>query len=190
MVRQIPNLISLLRLVLVPITLHALAIHAYGQALIWCGIGGVSDAADGYLARRLKATSRTGAYLDPLADKLLLSGAYLVLGITGVIPWWLTAVVFGRDALMLLALAWAVLFTPLRSFPPTVWGKLSTIIQVVTVLWIILTAAVELGTAGSLIRTVLIAATVAATTWSAIHYCFAGVAMVKRARRTGKDARS
>lgn len=188
LIRQIPNLISLLRLVLVPIALYALANREYGQALIWCAIGGISDAADGFLARRLKATSKTGAYLDPLADKLLLSGAYLVLGLNGTIPWWLTAVVFGRDVLMLLALAWAVLFTTLRSFPPTLWGKLSTIIQIITMLWIILSGVVVFGAAGEMLRNVLIGATVAATAWSAVHYCFVGVRMVKQARTTANGA--
>jgi cardiolipin synthase (CMP-forming) len=182
LVRQIPNLLSLLRLALVPIALYALWNRDYGQALLWCSIAGVSDALDGFLARRLKATSRAGAYLDPLGDKFLLSGSFLVLACNHVIPWWLAAIVVGRDMLMLLAIAWAFLFTRLRSFPPTVWGKLSTIIQVIAILWILVGGVIHFGAAGDTIQTALIWATAAATAWSAIHYFGHGINMVRRDR--------
>lgn len=174
MIRALPNLISLARLLLVPVVLFAIHQRDYGWALVWCAAAGLSDGLDGFLARRLKAQTRAGAYLDPIADKLLLSGVYLTFGVTGVIPWWLTVVVFGRDALMLLFLAGAILFTDIRHFPPSLWGKISTAIQIVTALAILMNRA-------SLITVVerpFIIATVAASCWSAVHYSLLGKRML------------
>lgn len=117
MLRHLPNLISLARIGLVPFALRSIWLREYEWALLWISIAGLSDFLDGFLARRLKAASPAGAYLDPIADKLLLSGAYLVLGWDRVIPLWLTALVFGRDALMLLFIGFALLQTNVRRFP-------------------------------------------------------------------------
>lgn len=146
---------------------------------MWCGVAGLSDGLDGFLARRLEAQTRAGAYLDPIADKLLLSGVYLTLGITGAIPWWLTAVVFGRDALMLLFLAGALLFTTIRDFPPTIWGKISTAVQIVTALVVLMNRASILA----LPERPFIWTTVLATTWSAAHYSWVGIRLLQGVRK-------
>ena len=111
MIRTLPNLISVARLSLVPVILILIWGRRYEWAVVWCFVAGVSDGLDGYLARRFRATSRAGAYLDPIADKLLLSGTYLVLGIDRVIPWWLTALVLGRGLFILICVGFAMLFT-------------------------------------------------------------------------------
>ncbi len=182
MIRHLPNLISLLRLVLVPLVLHAIWVREYQWALVWCAVAGVSDGLDGFLARRLRATSRTGAYLDPLADKLLLSGVYLTLGLSGAVPWWLTAVVFGRDVLMLIFLAGAILFTPVRDFKPTIWGKISTAVQIVTALVILLDRSRYFGEFSPLFEKSAIVLTVIATSWSATHYGWVGLEILKAQR--------
>ena len=87
---------------------------------------------DGYLARRFHWESKLGAMLDPIADKLLLVSLFLALGIDGSIPWWLVSIVLGRDALLLLGAAF--LFRRLKNFPPSKAGKLSTIVQGITIL--------------------------------------------------------
>ena len=184
MIRLLPNLISLARLVLVPVILRAIWNRQYEWALVWCAVAGVSDGLDGFLARRLRATSRTGAYLDPIADKLLLSGVYLTLGLDRAIPWWLTAVVFGRDFLMLAFLAYAILFTRIRNFKPTLWGKLSTAIQIATALVILLSRAGAWGRFTWFFETPMIALTIAATAWSAIHYSWVGIGMLQAERRS------
>jgi cardiolipin synthase (CMP-forming) len=178
LIRALPNLISLARLSLVPVVLLAIWEHRYEWALFWCALAGLSDGLDGFLARRLNAQTRLGAYLDPIADKLLLSGVYLTLGLGGAIPWWLAAVVFGRDALMLLFLGAAVLLTTIRDFPPTIWGKISTAVQVVTALVILIgrTDAVNLPRA---VEYPFMALTIAATVWSAIHYSWVGIQKVR-----------
>ena len=95
-------------------------------------VSGSTDIVDGWLARRFHWESKLGAILDPIADKLLLVGLFLALGIDGSIPWWLVSLVLGRDVLLLLGAAF--LFRRLKEFPPSKWGKLSTIVQGVTVL--------------------------------------------------------
>src|SRR5579883_2909018 len=102
------------------------------RALALFAAAAVTDALDGALARRFGWTSTAGAYLDPIADKALLSGLYLTLAVTGDIPWWLVGLIFGRDLLILAAAGLALLFTRLRAFPPSLWGKVSTIFQVLT----------------------------------------------------------
>jgi cardiolipin synthase (CMP-forming) len=174
--RALPNLISLARLLLVPVVLLAIWEHRYERALVWCAIAGLSDGLDGFLARRLNAQTRLGAYLDPVADKLLLSGVYLTLGLDGVIPWWLTAVVFGRDGLMLVFLAAALLFTNLREFRPTIWGKISTAVQILTAL-VILVSRSDLVDVPRAVEFPFVVLTVVATGWSALHYAWVGLRM-------------
>lgn len=182
MIRHIPNVISLARLCLVPIILAAILKGDYDGALIWLVIAGVSDGLDGFLARRLRASSRTGAYLDPIADKCLLSGVYLALGYNRVIPWWLTAVVLGRDALMLIFIGAAFLFTTVRDFPPTFWGKLSTAIQIVTGIAVLLEGASHFEPWQRALKNMLIGATMVATIWSAIDYLWIGIGIFRRTR--------
>lgn len=175
MLRQIPNLLTLSRLILVPIALRAIWVHDFGWALLWCAIAGATDALDGFLARRLRARSRFGAYLDPVADKLLLSGVYLALGLKGFIPLWITAIVFGRDLLILAFAAFAFLLTSSRDFPPSIWGKLSTIVQVAAVLVVLLNL-------GGPLTPFALACVALATSWSAVHYLFLGFRMIRSAR--------
>ena len=179
MIRHLPNLISLARLVLVPVVLRAIWLHEYDWALAWCAVAGLSDGLDGFLARRLRATSRAGAYLDPLADKLLLSGTYLTLGFGHVIPWWLTAVVFGRDLLMLLFLSGAILFTRIREFKPTIWGKICTAVQIFAALVILLNRSSHFGQFPPFFENSAVALTVIATGWSAVHYAWVGIRMLR-----------
>jgi cardiolipin synthase len=182
LLRSIPNLITIARLCLVPLVLRAIWNREYEWALLWCAVAGVTDALDGFLARLFKATSRAGAYLDPIADKLLLSGVYFMLGYDRVIPWWLTAVVFGRDALMLVSIGIAMLTTDLRNFPPTIWGKVSTAIQIVTALMILLKGIMYWSQEWYTVERWLIYLTVVATCWSAAHYLWVGIGMLRRQR--------
>lgn len=129
----------------------------------------LTDVLDGILARRWAASSRLGAYLDPLADKVLLNGTFLALGIAGALPWWLVGLVLGRDVLILAGALITMLVRRRRDFPPSVWGKLSTVVQVVTAATAILAPGwPELGLAPLL--SPLIWLTAAATLWSGLDY--------------------
>ncbi len=129
---NLPNLLTFARVLVAGPAVWAILEHRFSLALFLLLLAGVSDALDGRLARRYGQVTRLGTYLDPVADKLLLSGSYLALWMAGVAPGWLVAIVLGRDVLILLAVGAALAFSPLREFAPSVWGKTSTVTQVVT----------------------------------------------------------
>ncbi len=135
--RNLPNLLTGLRLILIPFIVQELWNADYRQAVLLLWVAGVTDLLDGYLARRFQWTSRLGAYLDPVGDKLMLVSVYVTLGLRGAVPLWLMWLVLGRDAVILGMVAIALLVTAIRSFPPSVWGKISTVIQVMGALIVI-----------------------------------------------------
>lgn len=136
--KYLPNALSASRAVLAPYIFYLLWTGHYVLALVWFAIAAFTDVADGYLARLLKVSSRAGAYLDPIADKILLSGSFLTLTLAGLIPMWLAVLVLGRDVLILLFAGGALLFTKTRrDFPPSIWGKLSTFAQICYVLMLV-----------------------------------------------------
>jgi cardiolipin synthase len=132
---QIPNLLTAARLLAAPYILYLLWTGGYRTAIVWFAIASCTDVLDGFLARRFHAGSRLGALLDPIADKVLLSGSFLTLGLKGIIPLWLMALVMGRD-LMILGFAVLALARKIRrDFPPSVWGKACTAAQIAYVLF-------------------------------------------------------
>ncbi|HEV2691072.1 MAG TPA: CDP-alcohol phosphatidyltransferase family protein, partial [Bryobacteraceae bacterium] len=146
----------------------------YGRAIILCFLAGITDIIDGFLARRFANATPVGAYFDPIADKVLLSAIYIALGWAHAIPWWMVAVVFGRDVLILAMAAYGLVFTSLRKFPPSVWGKISTFFQIAA-------AMVVLGDRDGIPAPVTLAVwlMVAATAWSGVHYTWRGVVLLR-----------
>ena len=128
---SIPNLITLGRILLVPVVVWAIASGAMWIAFVLFLAAGVSDAVDGFLAKRFGMTSELGAYLDPLADKALIVSIYLTLGINNFIPRWLVILVVSRDIMIVGAflLSWLV-GSPLK-VKPLVVSKLNTAAQIV-----------------------------------------------------------
>jgi cardiolipin synthase len=129
---NVPNGFTALRLALVPFVIQAILEGWHVLALALFAAAAATDVVDGAAARRFGAATQAGAYLDPIADKCLLSGVFLALAAAGTAPWWLVAVIFGRDLYILLGAAVALCLTSARKFPPSVWGKISTFVQVVT----------------------------------------------------------
>ena len=141
MIRQLltaPNQITLLRLIFIPLIILNIVDHDYRWALVLLVLAGLSDAFDGELARRLRQQTRLGQYLDPIADKLLLSSTFLVLSIVHQIPWKYTVLVFSRDLLILVTCAVIYATTSLRDFSPSIFGKINTFAQILTVFFVIL----------------------------------------------------
>lgn len=134
MLKQIPNVLTTLRLLLA-IPLCWMILEREYELVLWVALAaGVSDGLDGWLARMLDATSRYGAVVDPLADKVMLSGAYPCMAVVGLIPWWLALLVIGRDvAIVLGALAYHALFGR-YDMEPSQLGKFSTLLQIVLAL--------------------------------------------------------
>jgi cardiolipin synthase len=129
---NLPNLVTLARLVLTPFVILAILDGRHTSALLLFAIAGFTDFLDGFSARKLKLTTSTGAYLDPIADKCLLSGVFLALAAARIVPRWVVVLIFGRDLLILAGVGIVLLLTTVRRFPPTVWGKWSTFVQIVT----------------------------------------------------------
>jgi cardiolipin synthase len=130
--------LSAARLIAAPYVFLLLWTREWKAALVWMAVIGATDGIDGYIARRFQATSKLGALLDPVADKVLLGGSYLTLGLNGTSPPWLAGLVLGRDALILLFVVGVLLFTKIRrEFPPSTAGKLSTLFQIVYVLAVV-----------------------------------------------------
>ncbi len=138
---SIPNLITLGRILLVPVVVWAISSGAMWIAFVLFLGAGVSDAVDGYLAKRFHMTTELGAYLDPLADKALIVSIYIALGINGLIPGWLVILVVSRDIMIVGAvmLSWLV-GIPVKVKPLLV-SKLNTVAQIAF-------ACVVLGTLG------------------------------------------
>lgn len=130
--RHIPNILTVLRVLATPVILHRIWERDLDVALILFFVSGMTDTIDGTLARNYGWTSKFGAFIDPIADKTLLVGVFLVLGMRNFVPLWLVWMVIGRDFCILFA-ALVLKFTGrLTEFPPSVFGKLSTLIQLLT----------------------------------------------------------
>jgi cardiolipin synthase (CMP-forming) len=131
---NLPNLVTFARLVLAPFIALDILHNHYARGIILVFAAGFTDAIDGFLARRFGKTTQTGAYFDPIADKILLSVIYISLGFARAMPWWVVGIVLGRDVLILAMAAFGLLFTKFRKFPPSVWGKISTFLQIAAAL--------------------------------------------------------
>ncbi len=136
----VPNQLTFLRLAFLPVFLIAIEYERYGLALGILVAAGVSDGLDGLLARGLNQRTPLGAYLDPIADKLLLSSSYFILALKGKIAWWLTILVLGRDVLILVACAVILITVGYRSFPPSIWGKATTFFEILLVVLVLVLA--------------------------------------------------
>src|SRR5215470_8899375 len=127
---SIPNLITLGRILLVPIIIWAIASDQMELAFAVFVVAGVSDAVDGFLAKRFQMTSELGALLDPLADKALLVSIYITLGIWGAIPRWIVILVVSRDIMIVAAVLVSWLFDKPVAIRPLMVSKLNTVAQV------------------------------------------------------------
>jgi cardiolipin synthase len=139
----VPNQLTFLRLAFLPFFVIAIKYDRYDMALGILVAGGISDGLDGLLARGLNQRTALGAYLDPIADKLLLSSSYFVLALKGKIGWWLAIMVLGRDVLILVACAVILLTVGYRPFPPSFWGKATTFFEILLVTLVLLLAVWE-----------------------------------------------
>jgi cardiolipin synthase len=167
----VPNLLTLVRFPLAPWVAVSILRGSYRQALTLLAVAGITDGLDGYAARRLGAGSRLGAWLDPVADKALLVTVYVSLGVAGLIPSWLVWMVVGRDVLILSFAGVALAAGKARGFEPSVWGKLSTLVQIVTGV-AVLAARVVPSAVLAWWAEVLPVVTGVTTGWSGIHYAW------------------
>jgi cardiolipin synthase len=164
-----PNQLTLLRMMFLPFIVNNLVGGHYSWALTLFVLAGLSDGLDGLLARTLKQQTTIGQYLDPIADKLLLSTMFLVLSILHKIPWKFTVLVFSRDISILCASAVLYAIAGLRDFRPSIFGKANTFAQVAAVFFVLL---FEIDPARWvwIARLTFLRATFAFTIISGLHY--------------------
>jgi cardiolipin synthase (CMP-forming) len=128
------NWLTVLRIVLIPVFVTLMVYRQPGWALAAFALAAITDLLDGWVARRQRMASRLGAFLDPLADKLLLTASFVTLTYLKTLPFWITAVVLSRDIILIVG-ALVVHMVGVRIDPePTRMGKLATFFQVLTVL--------------------------------------------------------
>ena len=131
---QLPNIITIARILLVVPTVWLLLESRYVEALVLMAVAGASDALDGWMARRFGWMSRFGAAMDPVADKLLVAATFIVFTLQEHIPLWVAAIVLGRDAVIMAgAGAYRLFFEPIQ-FAPTFISKANTAMQIVALL--------------------------------------------------------
>jgi len=139
---NIPNFLSLIRIILVPVFVIFLIQDEYYNALIIFVIAGLTDVLDGTMARLLNAQTKLGSYLDPIADKLLLTTSFVTLAILGIVPSWLTVIVMSRDFIILLGIAILSLMSVPFEIKPALISKVTTALQIGTIFFALLYKAV------------------------------------------------
>jgi cardiolipin synthase len=184
----LPNLLSLLRMGIVPLFIIAVLKGDAGKALTLFVVAGISDALDGALARWLDQQSLLGTYLDPIADKILLTSAYVTLSIPALnqgaqIPIWVTVLVLARDVLLVVVALILYLAAGVRSFPVTLLSKVTTVVQVITV-GLVLISSPQLVPSLSPIAELFLYAVVVLTVASGLYYIY----RVNRLERHGDKA--
>jgi cardiolipin synthase len=169
--RTAPNLLTLLRICLAPFLVAAILEGHFALSFVLFIVAGLTDALDGALARMLKQRSMFGQYLDPVADKLLLSALFLVLLHIGLMPVTVTVLVFGRDVGILLVSALLYAAAGRREFHPSIWGKASTLAQIAAVTAVLLAQLTQAYWV-VVFRTVALDATMTFTVISGLHYAW------------------
>ena len=165
---SLPNLITIGRTVLVPVVFWLVLTGKTQTAFVLFLLAGVSDAIDGYLAKRFGWQTTLGAYLDPLADKLLIVSIFMAMGFLGELPSWLVIAVVSRDILILIGVVMTWLVGPPMQISPSIVSKANTTAQIVLAALVLADEGYGLGLAG--IRQVLIWTTATLTIASLILY--------------------
>ena len=187
--RNAPNLLTLARICLAPFLVTAILENHYGLSFYLFLAAGLTDALDGTLARLLKQRTMLGQYLDPVADKLLLSTLFLVLMHKGLIPARVTVMVFGRDVGILVVAAILYAAAGRREFSPSIFGKANTLAQVAAVAAVLL---LQLTAANWVVwvRLTALDATMLLTVVSGLHYAWMVSRRVGTPTAGGSGARS
>ena len=170
----VPNILTLVRILLTPVLIWLLLDSRLNEALIVFIVAGLTDGLDGVIARVFHQKSQLGAYLDPLADKLLLVSSFLLLGHFDLVPYWLVIITVSRDAIITLGVL-TLMFHQVRvEVKPIFLSKVTTLCQLLTVL--IVLASSLLGLPWWLYLA-LFAATAALTVASGLQYMFIGISL-------------
>jgi cardiolipin synthase len=168
----------MLRIVLIPLLVIFLIDGSYLKALLVFSITSITDALDGFLARTLRMQTELGAYLDPIADKAMISSCYITLAITGGLPAWLTVLVIGRDLIIIIGILVFFLVSLPVTIKPALVSKITTIFQILTVLWVLVTLTWTWEKPPVLVTTGLFWMTAALTVASGLVYLHRGIQII------------
>lgn len=168
---NLPNLLTLIRIILTPLLVILLIDGKFVEALIVFTIAGITDGLDGLIARWMRQKTRIGAILDPIADKLLLTSAYVTLAIIGFLPGWLAVTVISRDVIIVFGVLILFLFQGGVEIHPSVLGKITTVAQLGTIFMVLVNH--DLGWFSRILPFLYIA-TALITVISGLHYMYLG----------------
>lgn len=141
----IPNFITIARLIGVPLIVWLLIADRFVEATILFVLAGISDAADGFIAKRFGATSELGAYLDPVADKALLVSVFVTLGLRGALPAWLIVIVVSRDLFIIGGILLSYVLSNPMPVHPLIVSKVNTAAQIVLIALVLADRSGEMG---------------------------------------------
>ena len=169
---NIPNILTVLRILATPIFVILLQKEMYFTALMLFSLAGISDAVDGFIARYFNQRTVLGAYLDPLADKMLLVAAFASLAILNLIPKWLAVIVISRDVIIVLGIAIFTITQSEYEIKPSLLSKITTFTQIAT---IVVTLMAQAYTPAAMLQQSLFWVTAAITMFSGLHYLYVGL---------------
>ena len=169
---SIANWITLVRIVLIPLFTILLMNGAFDQALWVFLAAAASDALDGFVARMFSQKTTLGSYLDPIADKLMLSTAFITLAVLKQIPGWLTVVVISRDVIIIIGVAVLFLNQMRLDIKPSIISKMTTAFQVLVILVVLSSVYVQWPVAA---RAGIVYITLVLTVVSGLHYIYRGL---------------
>ena len=168
---NVPNTLTILRILSIPVFVIFLLYNRFFIALLIFIGAGITDGLDGWIARVYHQRTTIGAYLDPIADKLMLTTSFIVLAILGIIPGWLTVIVIARDVIILLGISVLHLTAHKVEIKPIFMGKASTVLQLAAIAWSLVTPFSPVMTS---IFPAIVWVTAAVTTLSGLHYIYIG----------------
>ena len=174
---NIPNSLTLLRIILVPVIVIFLIDGDYPGAMIIFIIAGITDGLDGFLARILKQKTVLGAYLDPLADKALLISSFITLSVLGIIPGWLAVIVISRDMVILLGISLLFIMSVPFEIKPAFISKVTTLFQILTVFLVLMSKSCPFFMNYGAVE-VFFWMTAIVTVISGFHYLFRGIKFI------------
>ncbi|MDI7259087.1 MAG: CDP-alcohol phosphatidyltransferase family protein [Thermodesulfobacteriota bacterium] len=178
---NLPNLLTLTRVLLIPVFVIFIIDKSYLYALITFAIAGITDGIDGLIARLTHQKTELGAYLDPIADKLLLLSGFIALAITEILPSWIAVIVITRDVIILMGIFVMILINRRPKIQPSLVSKLTTDFQIATVLLALLRMYYPFF---NLLSTVAIYGTALLTIISGSHYIYVGTRILNQKKST------
>ncbi len=178
---NLPNTLTVIRVILIPVFVILIINHSFGWALIIFAIAGMTDGLDGLLARLTRQKTELGAYLDPIADKLLLISSYLSLAIVEILPGWLSVIVITRDVIILLGILVIMLISRPPEIHPSFVSKMTTAFQILTVLLALLAGHNPFF---KQLTPIAIYTTTILTVLSGVHYIYVGTQILNQKKPT------